>query len=142
MPFYWIFGFSDFPEIRKIGIPENPDFQVFRNFRNAISEGRKSLKATETEGGEFEFDLWVPRAGVRRNETELAKKENGNTKKSVKLKNKFEAFNEMEVDSVDDDGDALINFFDLQGVARKYRWVVKADFKHFLDNNNYIGPYP
>ena len=36
--FYRIFGFSDFPKIRKIGISENPDFRVFRNFRNPISE--------------------------------------------------------------------------------------------------------
>ena len=38
MPFYLIFGFSDFPKIRKMGTPENPDFLVFRNFGIPNSE--------------------------------------------------------------------------------------------------------
>ena len=38
MSFYLIFGFSDFPSIRKIGLPENPDFGFFRNFRSPVSE--------------------------------------------------------------------------------------------------------
>ena len=36
MLFYRIFGFSDFPKIQKIGISDNPDSRVFRNFRNPI----------------------------------------------------------------------------------------------------------
>ena len=38
MPFYLVLGFSDFPKNRKIGISENPDFRVFRNFGITISE--------------------------------------------------------------------------------------------------------
>ena len=38
MPFYRILGFSDFPKIRKTGIPEIQDFRDSRNIRNSISE--------------------------------------------------------------------------------------------------------
>ena len=38
MPFYLIFGCSDFPKIRQIGKIENPDFRVFRKFGISISE--------------------------------------------------------------------------------------------------------
>ena len=38
MPFYLIFGCSDFPKEREIGIPEHPDCRLFRKFRNPISE--------------------------------------------------------------------------------------------------------
>ena len=44
-------GFSDFPKIREIGIPENPDFRVFRNFRNPISE---SPDFRESENPDFQ----------------------------------------------------------------------------------------
>ena len=40
MPFYRIFGFSDFPKIRKIGISENPDFRISRN--SGIPNSEKS----------------------------------------------------------------------------------------------------
>ena len=52
MHFYRILGFPDFPKIRKIGIPENPDFQVFRNFRNPISENPDSR---ESENPDFQI---------------------------------------------------------------------------------------
>ena len=46
MPFYRIFGFSDFPKIRKIGISENPDFRVFRIFGSPIS-GNPDFRKSE-----------------------------------------------------------------------------------------------
>ena len=38
MPFYLIFGLSDCPKIRAFGIPENPEFRVFRNAEIPLSE--------------------------------------------------------------------------------------------------------
>ena len=56
--------------------------------------------------GEFEFDLWVPKAGARKDEkVEVPKKPKKVTFKGV---NKFEALREdMEVDS-DDEGDNML----------------------------------
>ena len=54
--------------------------------------------------GEFEFDLWVPKAGAQKEEG-IAKKKK---KVSFENKNKFEALQEMEVDSEEDDGDNML----------------------------------
>ena len=55
--------------------------------------------------GEFEFDLWVPKAGAQKEEEGIAKKKK---KVSFEHKNKFEALQEMEVDSEEDDGDNML----------------------------------
>ena len=49
MPFYWIFRFIDYPEIRNIGIAEKQDFRVFRNCRNPISENPDFQKSENPE---------------------------------------------------------------------------------------------
>ena len=46
MPFCWIFWFSDFPGIRKIGISEKSDFRVFRIFGSPIS-GNPDFRKSE-----------------------------------------------------------------------------------------------
>ena len=61
------------------------------------------------EGGELEFDLWVPRAGNKKSEDPLKspKRKAATVKKTG---SRFEALNaEMEVESEDEDGDVAMN---------------------------------
>ena len=54
--------------------------------------------------GEFEFDIWVPKVGSQKEEEVATKKK----KVSFENKNKFEALQEMEVDSDDNEGDNML----------------------------------
>ena len=68
----------------------------------------RQIKVKMGEAGEFEFDLWVPKAGALKNsEVDTTKK--GKKKVSFEHKNKFgELANEMEVDNDEEEGDNML----------------------------------
>ena len=55
--------------------------------------------------GEFEFDIWVPKAGAQKEE-----EANSQKKKSVQFanKNKLETLQSMDVDSEEDESDDML----------------------------------
>ena len=68
----------------------------------------RQIKVKLGEAGEFEFDLWVPKAGAQKSEGNKSEGNKGNKKVKFEHKNKFKELEEdMEVDS-EEDGDNML----------------------------------